>query len=634
MIGVGRWWNMGVLVGAIMLGVGGWGMPAGRADDAARDLHSFGKPWQVRVTHADLDLTVDFAKKELRGTATLTVERNPRLPAKTALVLDTRDLTIEGVTAGPDDNALSETRWTLGKPEKFLGTPLTITLPAGAKRVRIAYKTSPAATAVQWVEPAGTAGKKRPFLFTQSQAIHARSWIPLQDSPGVRITYNATIHVPEGLTAVMSADRVGQQGDATRFEMKQAIPSYLIALAVGDLVFRPIGKRTGVYAEPSVADKAANEFADTEKMVEAAEALCGPYRWGRYDILVLPPSFPFGGMENAKLTFATPTILAGDKSLVGLIAHELAHSWSGNLVTGATWRDFWLNEGFTTYLERRITEAVFGKERADEEAVLGMQDLKAELAKFPPRDEVLHIDLDGRDPDDGMTRVPYEKGAFFLETVEKIVGRERFDPFLRAYFDTFAFKSITTADFEAFLRETLWPQRQPAPPIDTHLWLHSAGLPPDCVKPASPKLDKIKQLAGDWAAARVKAKDLAAEGWSTIEWVQFLRSLEGAKLGPQRLAELDAAHDLTDKANAEVTEPWLLLAIFNGYSAADARLEQFLTSIGRRKYLMPIYEALGKTPAGKARAKAIFAKAKAGYHPIAAGSVEALLNAPPKPGSH
>ena len=589
------------------------------------DIHSFGNPGQVRVTRLDLTLKVDFDAKQLDGTAILSYQRTPGAHSSAPLVLDTRDLTIESVEEIADDPHLGVQRvdFQLGKPDPILGRSLTIPLKWISSSVRIRYKTSPKASALQWLKPENTAGRKRPFLFTQSQAIHARSWIPCQDSPGVRVTYDAKIRVPSGLTAVMAADRVGQKGDETEFKMDQAIPPYLIALAVGDLVFKPMGKRTGVWAEPSVATKAAEEFADTEKMIEVAEKRFGPYRWGRYDILVLPPSFPFGGMENPKLTFATPTVIAGDKSLVSLIAHELAHSWSGNLVTNATWRDFWLNEGFTTYLERRIVEDVYGKDRATMEAVLGKKDLREEIAKFDPRDEILHVDLKGRDPDEGMTRVPYEKGALFLAALEEIVGREKFDSFLKGYFDHFAFKSITTADFEAYLRKELFP-KEGREPIDVHAWVHQPGLPEGAPEPKSERFGQLDALAVQFVGGEVVARDLGAKDWNTMEWLHFLRALP-PKIGAKKLSEMDNAYDLTGRGNSEIAEQWLLLAIRNNYKAADARLDEFLTTIGRRKFLMPLYGELAKTPAGKARASEIYKRARPSYHPISADAVDKLL---------
>ena len=620
------WCGVFWLGGMGMAGVDASARPEAPAvEDARADLHSFAHPEQVRVDHIDLDLTVDFEAKQLSGTATLDYRRMPGAPGDAPLVLDTRDLTIvsvEEIAADPH-LGIRAIDFTLGEPDPILGRSLTITPELVSSAVRIRYKTSPKASALQWLDPPLTAGKTRPFLFSQSQAIHARSWIPCQDSPGVRITYNATVTVPSGLTAVMAAERTGQKGDSTLFKMDKPIPSYLIALAVGDLAFKPLGKRTGVWAEPSVVNAAAFEFADTESMIEAAEARFGPYRWGRYDILVLPPSFPFGGMENPTLTFATPTVLAGDKSLVSLIAHELAHSWSGNLVTNATWRDFWLNEGFTTYLERRIVEDLYGKDRAAMEGVLGKGELLEELARFSPRDEVLYIDLKGRDPDDGMTRVPYEKGALFLTALEHHFGRERFDTFLKVYFDHFAFQSITTSDFETYLRDKLFPA-DGIEPIDLHAWVHDSGLPPDAPDPQSPRFAELDRLAQKWSGGEIDAKALDANSWSSMEWLQFLRALPN-EVDPRRLTELDNAWDLTDRGNSEIASQWLLLAIRSGYTPADSRLEAFLTTIGRRKFLMPLYTELAKTPDGKAKAKRIYEKARPGYHPIAADSVDRLL---------
>jgi aminopeptidase N len=413
-----------VLVAVVVMGV----------TVTAQDYHSYANPSAVRVRHVDLDWDVLFNQKILKGTATLSIDR---ISTDAPLILDTRDLKIERVETSHDGAKYSLAKFVVGASDKILGAPLTIALPAQANRVRIHYSTSPAASGVQWLAPAQTAGKKEPFMFTQSEAIHARSWIPLQDTPAVRVTYTARVRTPKNLLAVMSAENLSgtaRDGDYS-FRMEQPIPSYLIALGVGDLQFRSLGPRTGVYAEPPVIDLAARELSDTEKMITATEKLYGPYRWGRYDILVLPPSFPYGGMENPRLTFATPTILAGDKSLVSLIAHELAHSWSGNLVTNATWSDFWLNEGFTTYLERRILEAVYGRPREEMEAALGLRDLNEEIATLPDADEILHVDLKGRDPDEGSTDIPYEKGALFLRHLEQTFGRERFDQFLKGYFD-------------------------------------------------------------------------------------------------------------------------------------------------------------------------------------------------------
>jgi leukotriene-A4 hydrolase len=590
-----------------------------------KDAHSFANPDRVVVRHVDLDLTVAFDTKRIQGSATLTVERTA--PGTDPIVLDTRDLTIRGVEVSADGSRFEKADFALGEAKGFLGAPLTVQLPATVKKVRVAYETSPGAGALQWLEPSQTAGKKHPFLFTQGQSILTRTWIPLQDTPGVRATYSARIRTPRDLVAVMSATNdpnAKRDGDYS-FEMKQAIPSYLIALAVGDIAFEPMGERTGVYAEPSVVKAAAREFADTEKMMDAAERLYGPYRWGRYDILVLPPSFPFGGMENPRLTFATPTVIAGDRSLVSLVAHELAHSWSGNLVTNATWRDLWLNEGFTTYVERRILEEVFGRDRAQMEAALGRQTLLEQIADLDERDEVLHVDVDGRDPDDAFSQVPYEKGALFVRQMEETFGRERFDAWLRGYFDHFAFKSITTADFEAYLRANMLDKHpELAAKIPLEEWIHKPGLPASAPDPKSDAFAKVEAAAKPWVDGAIPAAKIANVGWTTHEWLHFLKFLP-EQLGSERMADLDRAFKLTDSGNSEIAHQWLLMAIRNKYAPADARLEQYLVGIGRRKLIRPLYEELVKTPEGKQRALAIYAKARPGYHPLAVGTVDAIV---------
>lgn len=597
-------------------------------DSSRRDVHSHGRPNRIRAEHLSLDLSIDFDKKQLRGSATLRIRRAPDCPPGSPLILDTRALAIESVSAGTDPKKLKPVRFKVGRPGPILGAPLKIAIGEDDSWVRIDYRTSPEATALQWVEPSQTFGGERPFLYTQSQAIHARSWIPLQDSPGVRLTYDATIRAPAGFTAVMSAESKGKTDDgAFRFEMNRPIPAYLIALAAGDLAFRPLGKRTGVYAEPKIIDKAANEFADAEAMIETVEKRYGPYRWGRYDILVPPPSFPFGGMENPRLTFATPTVLAGDRSLVSLVAHELAHSWSGNLVTNATWRDFWLNEGVTTYIELRIVEDLYGEDRAAMERVLGLRELERELRTFPPRDQILHVDLQGRDPDDGMTRVPYEKGALLLLALEEAFGRERFDAFLKDYFDRFAFSSMTTADFEAIVRERLFRQNpRAAARIPLRAWLTKPGLPASAPRPVSKRLNEVDRIRERWVERRISTADLAEKSgnWTTQEWLRFLLGLPES-FPSARMADLDETFRFTDRENAEIAAAWLEMAIRAHYKPADARLERFLTTVGRRKYLMPLYAALAKSAAGKARAQAIFKKAKPHYHPIAADSVARLL---------
>jgi len=589
-----------------------------------RDPDSFARPELAVVEHLKLDLTVDFAHKKLTGRASL------RIANKTGtnrLILDTRDLDVRKVTL----DGGQETRVTLGEPVPYHGRPMEIEITPQTRWVHVDYSTHPDGAALQWLDPEQTAAKKGPFLLTQSQALLARTWVPCQDSPGVRMTYEATVRVPPGLLALMSAENPTQvsAGGVYHFKMEQPIPSYLLALAVGVLEFRPLGPRTGVYAEPPVIDRAAWELADTPKMMDAAEKLWGPYRWGRYDLLILPPSFPYGGMENPRLTFTTPTILAGDRSLVSLVAHELAHSWSGNLVTNATWNDFWLNEGFTNYSERRIMEALYGKDTADMLAVLGRQELQSaidELGADSP-DTALLLQIGDRDPDEVAGDVAYEKGALFLRTIEEAAGRAKFDPFLRSWFDTHAFQSQDTAHFVAFLQDHLL-KNQPglAEKLRINDWIYGPGVPSNEAKVRSAGLEQVDRELQAFAQGTPAAR-LQTAGWTTNQWLHLLRNLP-EPLGKDRMADLDAAFHFTQSGNAEILNAWLLWAIRGNYEPAYPALERFLVGMGRRRFLKPLYSELAKTPEGADRALGIYAKARPGYHPLSRQTVDEILGNP------
>ncbi len=587
---------------------------------AALDIHSCARPDEVRVRHVALELTLDFDRRRAAGSCTLDLERrDPSAP----LWLDTQGLQIAAVHTA--DAARHSLEWHLGADDPLLGQPLRIALPDDCSRIAIDYATVPATQgAMQWLAPAQTSGPA-PFLFTQGQAILTRTWIPLQDSPGVRVTWNATIHAPAGLRPLMSATAsAGNEHDGYTFAMPKAVPSYLIALACGQLERREISGRCAVWAEPAVVARATAELEDMERMVTACESLFGPYRWGRYDVLVLPPSFPFGGMENPCLTFATPTILAGDKSLVALIAHELAHSWSGNLVTNATWRDFWLNEGFTVYLEERIMEHVYGRDRAEMEIQLEMADLRDELATLPPADQVLHIDLRGRNPDDGMTGVPYQKGAAMLRRLEHIVGRPRFDAFLRSWFDAHSFQSVSTAVFEQWLQDHLLGDDPAArAQIDLANWIHGPGLPADAPVPVAHAFAAVDTAKDAVLAARTAQALPPMAEWCTQQWLRFLAAIPADR---DLLATLDQARNFTSSGNSEILTRWLQLAIAADYQPAMPRLEQFLLQVGRRKFLKPLYEALLRAPNGAARAAAIYRQARARYHPVAVRTLDELLH--------
>jgi aminopeptidase N len=585
---------------------------------SVKDLHTQSNADSVTVKHLDLDIMVDFAQKQIAGRATWTIT-NPN--KKDSLKLDTYDLSIDSILVDGQNTAFH-----VGQPVEHLGSVLAIPIQPGSSSVTIFYKTGANPRALQWLQPQQTLGKKQPFLYTQSESIYARSWIPVPDGPGIRYTYDARVQVPKGLLALMSASNPQQINDSGiyHFKMEMPVPAYLMALAVGDLRFKSIDQRTGVYAEPNMVDKAANEFADVGKMVTTAEKLYGEYRWGRYDIIVLPPGFPIGGMENPRLTFATPTIIAGDRSLVNLIAHELAHSWSGNLVTNATWNDFWLNEGFTVYFERRLTEAMTDKSYADMLWELGYQDLEKAIGELDKKDTPLKLDLRGRDPDDGLTDVAYEKGALFLKLIENNVGRERFDAFLNSYFNSHAFKTITTEQFLSYLRANLIKDDKALEEkLTIDAWVYGPGIPTNAPRADMQRFSKVDAEREKFLAGTSPAQ-LSTSGWTTHEWLHFMRKMPKPLNQPQMNA-LDDAFHFTTSGNSEIADLWFIMAVAADYKPAYPAMEQFLSQVGRRKFLTPLYEEMVKT--GKQEmARTIYNKYRLNYHPLAQMTLDKLIN--------
>lgn len=588
---------------------------------AQKDQFSYANVDEVRTTHVDLNLSVDFATKTLDGTATLDIERVK--PEADTLILDTDDLAVRSVEARAG-GAWAPAPFVLGADDPSLGAPLQIALPAGADAVRVFYRTDPGAQGLQWLDKEQTAGKRHPFMYSQNQAIHARSMAPLQDTPQIRITYTAGIKAPEPLVAVMSAIRHEPESGIQSFRMDQPIPSYLIALAVGYIAFKAIDDQVGVWTEPEMLEAAVAEFSETPQMIVANSALYGPYRWERYDMLVLPPSFPFGGMENPRLTFLTPTAIAGDKSLTSLIAHELAHSWSGNLVTNATWRDSWLNEGVTSYVENRVVEAVYGPERAAMERALDVETLKTTIADADrPELTQLKLPADLKDPDEGFSQVAYVKGAFFLKFLEERFGRDAFDPFLKSYFDKYAFKSVTTEDFLGELNALR--STQPDAVLDSEIdeWINGRGMPSTLPLPQSDAFERLAAAQAKWVAGTIQPAALPSAQWTTQEWLRFINTLPD-DIPAQRLGELDAAFALSTAGNAEIAAAWYLKAVRAGYEPALPEIEKFLARVGRGKFIYRLYEALDETGRGDI-ARAVYAQARPTYHPIAQKRIDAIL---------
>jgi len=589
---------------------------------AHADPLSYARYDQVRTTDLYLDLKADFSHKILSGYAELTlnwIDKSAR-----TLVLDTNELNIAKVQVLNDNGRWSAASFMLDKFDAQKGRALRIALPFQPQKVRVYYRTAPSAAALQWMAPEQTMSGKRPFMFSQSQDINARSWAPVQDTPAVRFTYSARIDAPAGLRVVMSAenDQKSTGAGGWKFKMAQPIPSYLLAIAIGEIEVRNLGPRTAVYAEPARIDAAAYELADTEKMIDAAEGLYGPYRWERYDMIVLPPSFPYGGMENPRMTFLTPTMIAGDRSLVDLIAHELAHSWSGNLVTNASWKYTWMNEGFTTYVTTRIVEKLYGEEVAEMNLQVEQEEALASLANIPAAKQVLATRGADNDPSvysDGS--LIYPKGAWFLRTLEQRAGREVFDPFLRGWFDSHAFKSATTDEFVAYLKKNLLdahPEYMSASELDE--WLYGPGIPASAKRAASPRLAALDTQRAAWLKGELPTAQLGGKNWIALEWIHFLNDIDGKATAAQ-MQELDQNFGLGKSGNNEIAYRFYLSSVKAGYNVREP-LEKFLSSVGRKLFVVPLYTALLKNPNEKDWAKALYAKTRSHYHPLTQAAVD------------
>jgi aminopeptidase N len=592
------------------------------------DAHTYSNTNEIHTVHLHLDLDVSFENQTIYGVARH--EMNPHT-CDTA-VFDIKGLAINKVTLGKGKEKATE--FVIGENDELLGQSLAVKIAEDTKYINIYYQTTENTEALDWLQPSLTAGKKHPYMYTQGQAILTRSWIPLQDTPMNRISYSADVKVPAGLLAIMSASNPKEKSEDGKyhFEMKQRIPAYLIALAVGDMEYTSLGENCGVYSEPELVDACVYEFADLPKMIGAAESIYGEYRWDQYDLVILPYSFPFGGMENPRLTFANPTIIAGDRSMTSVVAHELAHSWSGNLVTNATWNDFWLNEGFTVYFENRIMEKLYGKESADILALIEFQDLEAELVRMKdsdhPEDSQLKLELDERAPDDGMTDIAYIKGAFFLRTLEAAVGREKFDAFLKGYFDAYAFKTITTEDFITYLNKELLEPNSIA--FNTNEWIYETGLPENCVTLTSDRLDKMKTLSNrvnegenifTGSFANSKRGDFTSQEWQT-----FIRGLDPS-IPNEMMNKIDAQFKFSTEGNPALKSDWFYLAIKSGNKKLRPEAAAYLNKIGRRWYIESIYQACkdSEDPDDLAWGKTVFAEAQKNYHFVSKSTIQEIL---------
>ena len=590
----------------------------------AVDTQTYAEPQVARVTHVALDLDLNFEAQAIGGTAVLDIMAEP---GAEEIVLDDKGLQIASITDG-EGRALP---YEVGQPRAGasddMGAPLTIRI-GDARRIVIRYAAAENASALQWLSPEQTAGGEYPYLFSQGQAILNRTWIPTQDSPGIRQTWEARITAPKPLDVVMSGVRQGEPEDlgdgrrAFRFVMDKPVPPYLIAIAAGDIDFRAIGPRSGVWAEPSVLDRAYNEVADTEEMIDAAEDLYGEYRWGRYDMIVLPPAFPYGGMENPVMTFLTPTFIAGDRSNNGLVAHELAHSWSGNLVTNAVWGDGWLNEGVTSYFENRIVEAVYGKKRAEQEASLAFANIQETLDEVGADAPGTALHNDGEGELVGSA-IAYDKGHYFMRTVEGIVGRQRFDAWLRQWFDNHAFEPATSRMLYDDMMANLVRSPAEAEQLMLREWIFEPGLLSNVKRPDPAAFAEVDAAVGAYAdAGTIPA---GWESWTSAERQRFLDNIPKERTADQ-LAALDRALGLSQTGNNEELFLWLELALANRYQPAVLQAETFLADVGRAKFVRPLFAVLAADEQwGMPIARRVYSRTRPTYHAVTRAGVDKVL---------
>ena len=570
---------------------------------------------QGRIKHIDFRIRADFERRVLDIEATYQMQA----PVSSSLFLDTVKLNIKDVRANGEALA-----WELGEDDEVLGQRLTLKELNGADQFTLIFSTSPESRALQWIDAEKTLGGSHPFLFSQCQSIHARSVFPCQDTPSVRFTFTAEVEAPEGLTAVMAAEQLPAEKGSGKFlfRMPQPIPSYLFAIGIANLVFHEFGPRTGIYAEPEIITAAAWEFAENETKVDEAEKLLGPYMWGRYDLLVLPPSFPYGGMENPRLTFLTPTCILGTRGQVSLITHELAHAWTGNLITNATWRDFWLNEGWTTYAETRITEILEGKDVHDLHDAYnekGLVTLMTRIGMDSPH-TCLKLPGDERDADSFTTAVAYQKGCFFLKECELAVGRARFDAFIQKYMKRFQFQSITTEDFLDFLKAELPDVLEK---VDVHKWAYEPGLPERRNRPHSHLFAEVADALGAYEKGTRPTREQAA-GWHRYQILSFLQGL------PKQIPVEDCKYfeDILqlEKANdGAFFSSFYPICIASGYEEAMPHIEKFMGTVGRMLYVFPIFRAMIETDWSKGLARPLFERVRDRHHPITVKGTEGML---------
>ncbi|ALC39980.1 CG10602 [Drosophila busckii] len=588
------------------------------------DPSSYSQPELITTEHTQLNWQVDFAATKLRGS--VVHKFNVLSSNLEKILLDVRDIDVKNATllAGGTEMPIN---YFISEPVPDIGQKLTLELPSGTAKgslnVRIDYETASNASALQWLNPTQTLGKKHPYMFSQCQAIHARSVMPCQDTPAVKFTYDATVEHPAELTTLMSALIDKKESGKTHFKQQVPIPAYLVAIAIGKLVSRPLGENSNVWAEEDIVDACAEEFSETSTMLKTASDLCGPYVWKQYDLLVMPPSFPFGGMENPCLTFVTPTLLAGDKSLANVVAHEIAHSWTGNLVTNKNFEHFWLNEGFTVFVESKIVGRMQGAKELDFRMLSNLTELqeclRTQLSDTPELTKLV-VDLSNCGPDDAFSSVPYIKGSTFLRYLEDLLGGPSvFEPFLRDYLKKFAYKSIETQDFKNALYDYFkdTDKKDKLSVVNWDLWLTCEGMPPIIPKFDESLSNVSKELATLWSKQTVDelAKNSTIQQNISIhQLIDFLGKLienkDIVELNERKIELLESTYNLKQSKNAEVRFRLNRLIIRARLIKRLDEIIEFANGNFRMKFCRPIYRDLGNWPEAKPEAVRNFLSVK------------------------
>lgn len=601
-----------------------WGLAGCSGDYQSKDIptdpHSFAQPNKVQATHLNWEGSVDFEKKQIRAKASWLLSHASKADT---VVFDTYGLYIDSVRL--DDN--QNTFWKLDAPQPILGSALRIVLQPGTQMVHIFYRTSNQAKGLQWLEAHQTADKKHPFLFSQGQAILTRSWLPCQDSPALRFSFDAKVNVPSGLTAVMSAANQAQKQVDGRYSLsnQQPIPSYLFALAVGDIHYKAFDERTGVFAEKSKLEQAWQEFANLPPMVRAAERLYGRMPWERLDLLVLPPSFPFGGMENPMLMYVAPSLIAGDRSLTNLVAHELAHAWSDQILRHASWEDFWLNEFFTNYIERRIIEEMEGPAYAEMMQALSNLELERNLAQAKTNNQptILAPKLLAKDPDLVLSAATYQKCTALMMQLESKLGKKALDQWIRKQITEGRNPIHTTNSFLKQHQKSLF-----APSVFEsdilEAWLYQNELPINYERKPSARFASVEAVASIWQQGE-DIRNLPTGGWSVYEWIYFLKAINQGQIKQERLRELDALIAFSQSGNVELKSAWFQLCLQHNYFEVLSEIENMVATTGRRKILIAIYKALWNNLITKDEALLWFENYQEQYHPVARNSIAQIL---------